>query len=190
MSVRIIDKTPDPTVAKQIVCRNCGVTLEYVPKDVIILWKGTDYGGGADGAKGFKCPNCNENVGKKNMKIKIEMEIDVNDLDKFQAKKESHIPYCIDRISYLLQQTENTIIRQITNLTSTPELPGIDKMIESKEKEAIFAKRFFQNLTISGTTGDGKTYYFNHQDAGYKETFLIDGQPRKLDELYYENVNV
>lgn len=62
MSVKIIDETPDPSVAKQVVCRSCGVKLEYVPKDVVTLWSGKDYGGGSDGAKGFKCPKCNENV--------------------------------------------------------------------------------------------------------------------------------
>ncbi len=62
MSVKIINETPDSEVVKQIVCQNCGVTLEYTPNDVILLWSGTDYGGGPDGAKGFKCPKCNKNV--------------------------------------------------------------------------------------------------------------------------------
>lgn len=62
MSVKIIDETPDPKVVKRTACHSCGVTLEYVPKDVKLLWSGKDYSGGSDGAKGFKCPNCNVNV--------------------------------------------------------------------------------------------------------------------------------
>jgi len=62
MSVRIINETPHPAVAKQVVCLHCGAALEYVPKDVVLLWSGTDYSGGPDGARGFKCPKCNENV--------------------------------------------------------------------------------------------------------------------------------
>ncbi len=60
--MKIINDTPDPKVVKQAVCSNCGVTLEYIPRDVVLLWSGTDYGGGPDGARGFKCLKCNENV--------------------------------------------------------------------------------------------------------------------------------
>lgn len=60
--MRVVNKVPDPSVVKHIVCRNCGVTIEYVPKDVRNLWTGTDYGGGPDGADGFNCPECNELV--------------------------------------------------------------------------------------------------------------------------------
>lgn len=61
---RVIKKEPDPSVKKEIVCRGCGATIEYVPNDVKTLWSGTDYGGGPDGAKGFRCPNrgCNHQI--------------------------------------------------------------------------------------------------------------------------------
>lgn len=62
MSIKVIKEAPDKSVAKEVVCRSCGVTLEYVPNDVVLLWSGTDYGGGPDGAKGFRCPRCSEHV--------------------------------------------------------------------------------------------------------------------------------
>ena len=34
MVVRIIDPNPHPSVVKQVLCRNCGVKLEYTPADV------------------------------------------------------------------------------------------------------------------------------------------------------------
>lgn len=49
-------------VVKSTTCRHCAAIIEYVPKDVVNLWSGTDYGGGSDGADGFKCPNCGNNV--------------------------------------------------------------------------------------------------------------------------------
>lgn len=52
----------DEAIKKRVSCEECAAIIEYVPKDVITLWSGKDYGGGPDGAKGFKCPNCNENV--------------------------------------------------------------------------------------------------------------------------------
>ena len=55
--VEVINTIPDKDVKKQIVCRNCGVTLEYLPFEVK-EYHGTDIGGGPDGQKWVDCPNC------------------------------------------------------------------------------------------------------------------------------------
>ena len=52
----------DDQVFKKCTCRNCGAMLQYRPSEIRILWSGTDYGGGPDGAKGFNCPQCGERV--------------------------------------------------------------------------------------------------------------------------------
>ena len=51
-----------PHVMKQASCRKCGALIEYAPGEIRTLWSGTDYGGGPDGAKGFSCPRCGEDV--------------------------------------------------------------------------------------------------------------------------------
>lgn len=51
----------DETAVIRATHKECGMIIEYVPNDVVELWSGTDYGGGSDGAKGFKCPHCGEN---------------------------------------------------------------------------------------------------------------------------------
>jgi len=61
MAVRIIEEKPDPSVVKRKVCRNCGVTLEYVPADVKKRMV-SDYSGGRDEHKWIDCPNCREEV--------------------------------------------------------------------------------------------------------------------------------
>lgn len=55
--VRIVNPQPDPSVVKQVVCRSCGVKLEYVPHEVKRR-DGKDYRGGADGEEWVDCPNC------------------------------------------------------------------------------------------------------------------------------------
>jgi DNA-directed RNA polymerase subunit RPC12/RpoP len=55
--VRVIDETPDPSVVRQVICRSCGVKLEYVPIDVK-EHHGRDYTGGPDGRKWIVCPKC------------------------------------------------------------------------------------------------------------------------------------
>ena len=57
MTVRIIKTEPDPKVVKQVVCRNCGVTLEYVPRDVKSQVT-HDYGGGSDTDYFIECLAC------------------------------------------------------------------------------------------------------------------------------------
>ena len=60
--MKVIKKEPDKSVTRNIVCRSCGVTIEYVPIDVKKLWSGTDMGGGHDCAEGFICPECGKEV--------------------------------------------------------------------------------------------------------------------------------
>jgi DNA-directed RNA polymerase subunit RPC12/RpoP len=61
MAIRVIKKKPDRSVLKTIVCDNCGVTLEYTPKDVKTR-NVTDYSGGSDGEEYIRCPECKEKV--------------------------------------------------------------------------------------------------------------------------------
>ena len=62
--VTVVSTIPHPTVVKQIVCRNCGATLEYVPLDVKET-RHTDYGGGTDTYYHIVCPNCSDKVSVK-----------------------------------------------------------------------------------------------------------------------------
>lgn len=43
-------------------CRKCASIVEYTEGEVRTLWSGKDYGGGPDGAKGFTCPKCGDDV--------------------------------------------------------------------------------------------------------------------------------
>ena len=52
----------DPQHLKKITCWKCAAVIEYTESEVRNLWSGTDYGGGADGADGFNCPNCGNEV--------------------------------------------------------------------------------------------------------------------------------
>jgi len=61
MTIRIVDDKPDESVVKRIVCRECGVKLEYLPIDVR-RYEGKDYSGGPDGAEWIDCPQCNNEV--------------------------------------------------------------------------------------------------------------------------------
>lgn len=52
----------DPGALKRITHDKCGAILEYARREIRTLWSGTDYGGGPDGAKGFTCPQCGDDV--------------------------------------------------------------------------------------------------------------------------------
>lgn len=62
--VRVVKTEPHPSVVKEVVCRNCGATLEYVPAD-IKEEVSTDYTGGRDTSYHIKCPPCGHKVGVK-----------------------------------------------------------------------------------------------------------------------------
>lgn len=59
--VKVVNEQPDPKVVKQIVCKSCGVTLEYLPIEVKV-YNGTDYGGGPEGHEWIDCPQCQNKV--------------------------------------------------------------------------------------------------------------------------------
>ena len=59
--MRIVDETPSPKVAKITNCRNCGITLEYVPADTRIE-KRSDYTGDTDSYRVLTCPKCSQNM--------------------------------------------------------------------------------------------------------------------------------
>jgi len=55
--VTVVSTAPHPSVVKEVICRNCGATLNYVPADVQERTE-SDYGGGRDIVKFIKCPPC------------------------------------------------------------------------------------------------------------------------------------
>jgi DNA-directed RNA polymerase subunit RPC12/RpoP len=59
--VRIVKVEPHPSVVKEVVCRSCGATLEYVPKEVQTrTWM--DYSGDNNIVDYIACPNCSSEV--------------------------------------------------------------------------------------------------------------------------------
>lgn len=55
--VTVVSTVPHSSVVKEVVCRNCGATLQYVPNDIKEDYS-TDYTGGKDYYKYIKCPPC------------------------------------------------------------------------------------------------------------------------------------
>ena len=55
--VTVVSTVPHPSVVKEVVCRNCGSTLNYVPADVKEEVH-RDYGGGSDTYYHIQCPPC------------------------------------------------------------------------------------------------------------------------------------
>jgi DNA-directed RNA polymerase subunit RPC12/RpoP len=60
--MKVINSEPDKSVVKTIICMHCGVTIEYVPNDIKVLWRATEIDGGIEVGMGFECPNCNKRI--------------------------------------------------------------------------------------------------------------------------------
>tara|TARA_B100001146_G_C15908078_1_gene317543 strand:- start:322 stop:516 length:195 start_codon:yes stop_codon:yes gene_type:complete len=52
----------DESKKNKVTCSGCAAIITYYSNEVVNLWSGTDYGGGPDGADGFKCPNCGDDI--------------------------------------------------------------------------------------------------------------------------------
>jgi DNA-directed RNA polymerase subunit RPC12/RpoP len=60
--VKVVSSEPHPSVVKQVVCRNCGTTLEYVPADRKQR-QVSDYLGDKETVNYIVCPTCSHEVG-------------------------------------------------------------------------------------------------------------------------------
>lgn len=59
--VTVVKTEPHPAVVKEVGCRNCGATLNYVPNDVKQDYS-TDYTGSKDYYNYITCPPCGKKV--------------------------------------------------------------------------------------------------------------------------------
>lgn len=59
--MRIISTTPHPSVVKEVICKHCGATLEYVPADIQER-RISDYTGGTDIVYFINCPSCETKI--------------------------------------------------------------------------------------------------------------------------------
>jgi DNA-directed RNA polymerase subunit RPC12/RpoP len=62
--VTVISTVPHPSVVKEVICRNCGATLNYVPADIQNKTVG-DYLGDRDVVYFIKCPPCGHEISVK-----------------------------------------------------------------------------------------------------------------------------
>jgi len=62
MVVKIVKEEPDPTVLKEVICPKCGVTLSYVPMDVVGDYYSSDYLGGREYYNSIECIKCSHRV--------------------------------------------------------------------------------------------------------------------------------
>lgn len=59
--VTVVNTIPHPSVVKEVICRNCGATLQYVPKDIQSHYS-RDIDGGGDFQYWINCPPCGNKV--------------------------------------------------------------------------------------------------------------------------------
>lgn len=64
MAVVVVDKGPDPSVVKRVICQNCGAKLEYTPRD-IKRSTSSDGDGVIDVTSYIRCPECKEKISCK-----------------------------------------------------------------------------------------------------------------------------
>lgn len=64
MAITVINAGPHQSVVKEVICKNCGATLQYTPNDVKRETV-TDYGGGIEVLSSIICPLCSKSVGVK-----------------------------------------------------------------------------------------------------------------------------
>lgn len=60
--VTVVSTQPHHSVVKETICKNCGSTLQYVPRDVKEKYI-SDYTGDRDFVRYIECPTCSHHLG-------------------------------------------------------------------------------------------------------------------------------
>lgn len=59
--VHVVSTTPHPSVVQEVICRNCGATLQFVPNDVQTK-RVSDYSGDSEQVRYIECPPCGHHI--------------------------------------------------------------------------------------------------------------------------------
>lgn len=59
--VTVVSTVPHQSVIKETICRNCGSTLQYVPRDIKERFV-SDYSGDRERIRYIECPPCGHQV--------------------------------------------------------------------------------------------------------------------------------
>ena len=107
------------------------------------------------------------------MKVKISFDLDLIGTG-YNAEKVDDLFLTFQNLGMFLSDLEkNNLFKKIQYMKEPKE----DKMMRDMyEQNVKVAAQIFNNLTIEGTTDDGHSFSFNHQEPGYKEIIIVDGK--------------
>jgi len=111
------------------------------------------------------------------MKIKLTVELDLSKNPALNVGNIKQIKGCLQNFGSWLNELHLTYLDKIMDSHGKPHAdPAWQKAIlDHNEADAAVSKQLFDNYRIEGTTDDGHTFDFTHQEPGYKERMLIDG---------------
>lgn len=114
------------------------------------------------------------------MKVTVQFEIDLKDT-AYNIDKVRLIPVCLQNLgSWLNHLHLHYLSERVEHIyRSSPEMQKA--MREHVEQDLKLSEQLFNNYKVSGTTEDGHTFTFTHQDPGYKERTIVDGKETYIE---------
>ena len=118
-----------------------------------------------------------------NMKVQISFELDLADTTD-NVNKISDLPLVIQNISDLIYHgPKNYLHEEIMDCLTGEKTETKNLMYVYYKKLQDLTDQIFNNFKIKGVTEDGHIFCFTHQEPGYVEETLIDGEPVYLNDL-------
>lgn len=109
------------------------------------------------------------------MKVTVTIELDLSDTP-LDIRAVSDIRYGLQELSSIFQDLHTAQLTKISNIMCSHLDPKSQEFaIQQREQIVKITAQLFNNYRVQGTTTDGHTFDFLHQDPGYKERMLIDG---------------
>lgn len=108
------------------------------------------------------------------MKVTITIELDLSNHEGMNIPDVQSIPGSIQNLTSLFHELHIEQLEKKCNAHTVKDEVMREALIEHCKQDIAVTKQLFNNITISGTTDNGHTFVFNHQEPGYKETTIID----------------
>jgi hypothetical protein len=108
------------------------------------------------------------------MKVKMSFELDLENTG-YNIDNLSELRLSIQNLSSWLHELHEHYLDR--RMETWDILNDVERqfMKATIERDIKLSKQLFNNHSIQGITDDGHSFEFNHQEPGYKETMIIDG---------------
>ena len=112
------------------------------------------------------------------MKVTVSFELELSENPALNIKSLDDLRGSLQNLGSFFHELHLTNSEKILNTLANPDPEPLmqEALLEANRVDALVSAQLFNNYRVQGKTEDGHVFDFTHQEPGYKEEMIIDGQ--------------